>query len=495
MTHQLPIRLHITLAAAGAALGLSLIGCGGFATHDAHEQSTGEISGLTVASTPVGGTDYEPAPPPVERTAAAESMDEGGAMDDGYRGTTTEATGGAPAPRTATLAMDRDEAMVVGGEAEEDVSVTTTTVTVTERRRVEPQVQRVVVPRLTATAIADHDRRGAYLDFLQRQNHLGQRLGLDLRRRVRFRVVDAQGTPVPDARITLGEGQQQNLNVVGTTHADGVWDYFPGVVGSFRSERQQLTVRAAGHLARGTVTVPRQGDGVDVLVTLPELRVQRQGVLDLAFVIDVTGSMGDELAYVTNEVGGIVARVRESHPEASIRVGAVLYRDRSDSQPLQRIDFTANVNGFAQALGQIRAGGGGDYPEDLNAGLEHALRNLAWRQGGSRILALIADAPPKSYGGFDYQQAMRRASQDGIRILPVAASGADRTVEYLFRAMGAVTSTPYVTLTDHSGIGGSHLRPDTDRASVEMFSELLVRLLMADLAGMGMHEPDVARQG
>jgi hypothetical protein len=90
---------------------------------------------------------------------------------------------------------------------------------------------------------------------------------------------------------------------------------------------------------------------------------------------------------------------------------------------------------------------------------------------------------------FEYRAAMREASQRGIRILPVAASGADRRVEYLFRALGAYTSTPYTYLTDESGIGAPHMEADTDRVAVERFNDLLVRMVISDLRGDGMHEP------
>ncbi len=72
----------------------------------------------------------------------------------------------------------------------------------------------------------------------------------------------------------------------------------------------------------------------------------------------------------------------------------------------------------------------------------------------------------------------------------MAASGADRSLEYLMRAFGAFTGTPYVYLTDDSGIGNPHMEADTDRVIVEMFSDLLTRVLISDLKGRGMHEPD-----
>ena len=84
---------------------------------------------------------------------------------------------------------------------------------------------------------------------------------------------------------------------------------------------------------------------------------------------------------------------------------------------------------------------------------------------------------------------MISAAQRGIRILPVAASGANREVEVLFRAMGTFTSTPYVYLTDDSGIGNPHQEADTDRVAVEYFNDLLTRLMISDVRGWGMHEP------
>ena len=58
----------------------------------------------------------------------------------------------------------------------------------------------------------------------------------------------------------------------------------------------------------------------------------------------------------------------------------------------------------------------------------------------------------------------------------------------LFRAVGAFTSTPYVYLTDDSGIGNPHMQADTDRVGVERFRDLLTRVILSDLRGEGMHE-------
>jgi hypothetical protein len=174
-------------------------------------------------------------------------------------------------------------------------------------------------------------------------------------------------------------------------------------------------------------------------------------------------------------------------------VGAVFYRDRTDETNVERIAFTGDTQSFARDMQRVVAMGGGDYPEDMNAGLDAAMNQLGWSDGNAsdRVLVVIADAPPQHYSDeqFTWHEAIDTASQCGIRMVPVAASGADRSVEYLFRAMGAATSTPYVHLTDDSGVGAPHLAADTDHVTVERFADLLTRLVIADLQGAGMHEP------
>ncbi len=344
---------------------------------------------------------------------------------------------------------------------------------------------------LTAASVGDNDRRGNYTEFLSR--HVAERddLALDLSRRVRFRVVDARGRSVNDAAIDVA-GARERVGR-GRSHMDGGWDWFPslrrgGVEGA-------MTVRAtSGDLAASVdFTLPARGDMAETItVRLPGDVDSATRVLDLGFLIDVTGSMGDELRYVNREVSHIVDRIEATAPHVRVRVGAVFYRDREDAQTIDHIQFTTDTQSFAADMQRVTAMGGGDYPEDMNRGLDAAFHDLSWSDGNAdRILVVIADAPPQRYNDeqFTWHEAIDTAAQRGVRIVPVAASGADRTVEYLFRAMGAATSTPYVYLTDDSGVGAPHLAADTDHVTVERFADLLVRFVASDLQGSGMHEP------
>lgn len=451
------------------------LGCGGTAASGAGGSHVTEAVGTSGGEARGDGAAYDRAPPPT------------GPSDDlgGY----------AESESVAVSGGDRGAASPPAGAGAAVTTTTTSTVTVETVTEVtiapEPVVQQQQRALLTAASVGDHDRRDNYLDFLSRQGHFGRELGLDATRRVRFRVVDGRGVPVNDAQldITVGQG-----TTTGRTHADGIFDFHPSIhlPGSYGRAHARIT---AGQVSRTVAfDLPSHGDGGEVLFRLDGTHTAMPAVLDLAFAIDVTGSMEDELRYVNAEVSDIVARIRQASPETRVRVAATFYRDRTDRAVVQQIAFTDDVQAFAGAMEGVRASGGGDYPEDMYAGMQASLGRLAWSTGNAaRVLVLIADAPPKLYqdSGYDWRAALAEASARGIRILPVAASGADRRVEYLFRAFGSVTGAPYVYLTDDSGIGHGHQEADTDRVAVEYFADLLTRLVVSDLRGEGMHEPGV----
>ncbi|MBO6936069.1 MAG: VWA domain-containing protein [Deltaproteobacteria bacterium] len=466
------------------SLILALAGCAGsqLSQDTASHAEAGDVSVSTHTRTSVAtGGDGAAAPmaPMADSGGAPVRVAEGG-MPGGGEMAMEEAPAMAPPPpaEPATGAV----------RATTTTSTTTTvTVTVDTPTPTPAEVQQIQQPvrALTAATVGDHDRRGNYLQYLGRHPFEAQRLGLDMTRRVRFKVVDAGGQPLNDAALSIQIG---NSSIQGRTHADGVWDFFPGmhqVAGN-----ANVVVSANGSQGRAQLFVNGQGDSQDVVLRLNQVQAQSARVLDLGFLIDVTGSMEDELRYVNSEIADIVARITAEAPETQVRVGAVFYRDRHDSPALQRIAFTRDIGGFARAMQGIHASGGGDYPEDLNAGLHQAIAGLGWTGGNAvRTLVVISDAPPQRYQTqFDYRTAMLQAAARGIRILPVAASGADREVEFLFRAMATMTSSPYVYLTDDSGIGNHHMEADTDRVAVEYFHDLLTRLVIDDIHGHGMHE-------
>src|SRR5262249_15316606 len=105
-------------------------------------------------------------------------------------------------------------------------------------------------------------------------------------------------------------------------------------------------------------TVPAWTERWEVVV--PSARAQVPNDLDLCIVLDTTGSMGDELAYLKAEIKGIAAAVHDRFPQVNQRYGLVLYKDDGDEYVSRPFDFTASIDEFRNRLGAQSASGGGD---------------------------------------------------------------------------------------------------------------------------------------
>lgn len=206
-------------------------------------------------------------------------------------------------------------------------------------------------------------------------------------------------------------------------------------------------------------------------------------VVDVMFVIDATGSMGDELRYIKAELGSVIGRVEEEFEgeEVKIRVGANVYRDESDDYVVRPHPMTDRVDDVVNFLYRQEAGGGGDTPEAVEVALEDGIEKHEWSaQARARLLFLVLDAPPH----YDERRKeklrhlVRRANELGIRIIAVSSSGVDKETEFLMRFLGIHTGGTYTFLTDHSGIGNSHIAPTIGSYEVEYLDDLLVRLIV-----------------
>jgi len=199
--------------------------------------------------------------------------------------------------------------------------------------------------------------------------------------------------------------------------------------------------------------------------------------VDIGFLVDATGSMGDEMTFLQSEIKDIVRRVRGAEPDLDIRLSVVFYRDRGDDFITKSLPFTRSADEAVCFISGTSAGGGGDFPEDMNAGLEAMMRQSWSRDAVPQMLFVLADAPPHQYPGEDYtyHEAIADATASGIAIFPVAASGVDKPTEFLFRAMAVKTGGKYVFLTDDSGVGDSHEEPDITGYKVEKLNDLMVR--------------------
>ncbi len=208
---------------------------------------------------------------------------------------------------------------------------------------------------------------------------------------------------------------------------------------------------------------------------------QAPTVVDIAFVVDATASMGDEIKYLQAELQDVIAHAKDSLAATTLNLGSVFYRDAGDEYVTRTSNLSPDIAQTLAFIGQQQAGGGGDTPEAVDQALAAALNELAWSpQAKARLLFLILDAPPHENPQVlaSLQRSIRQAAARGIRLIPIAASGIDKSTEYLMRSLALATNGTYVFLTDDSGVGNPHLKPTTDKFDVELLNTLLVKLIV-----------------
>lgn len=250
-----------------------------------------------------------------------------------------------------------------------------------------------------------------------------------------------------------------------------------------------------------TVTpIPMYPEGV-----APLLRTNRVQV-DVAFVFDTTGSMGDELAQLQNNVLYIANELAQGNNNLDVHYGLVAYKDQGDSYVTQVYDFTSDATIFQANLMQLSAGGGGDTPEDLAAGLEATLHQMDWRGGDTiQLMFVVTDASAQLYGGVTYMDSIKEAAARGIKIHALAASGLDTLGEYMLRQAAQITMGRFIFLTYDSNAPVPASVPGSDRPdlsvgeardengvgeyAVEQLPQLVLRLIREEVAFVLVSQP------
>lgn len=228
---------------------------------------------------------------------------------------------------------------------------------------------------------------------------------------------------------------------------------------------------------------------------------QSQNV-EIAMVVDATGSMQDEIDYLKMDLNDVIFKAKGFSSTLNLSFANVFYKDNSDNYVTESQDFTRILSESVAYTNKHNAGGGGDTPEAVEIALDKAINGLSWSEDTrTKIMFLVLDAPPHNTPEIrnKIMTLCYKAAEKGIRIIPIAASGADKSTEYLMRCIALATNGTYIFISDHSGIGGSHTAPSTDNYTVELLNDLLVRIMKAytympdcnqQIADLGVELPD-----
>jgi hypothetical protein len=332
---------------------------------------------------------------------------------------------------------------------------------------------------LQAGSVDDNADLAGYLDYLARIQDLGIRVRpFDPSGRIRATVTGADGRPVAGAAVAISD----DVGAVTTqlTDSTGRVVFLPHGYGD---------VAATYHLTAGDVTVDA-APGTDVTLTVAAPGGAAAGVpVDVLFLIDVTGSMGDEVAQLTSTMASVAQELRDLPVAPDIRFAMTLYRDEGDTFVTATHDFTSDVAAFQRALAAVVADGGGDTPEALDEGLAAALSEPAWRDPATteQFVFLIADAAPQvDRQVTPYTETMLRAAQRGITVHAIGASQTDDAAEHAFRAIAQATGGRFVFLSYGAGGAALGTGTDIDATDYETMSldALVVRLVGEALSAL-----------
>ena len=339
---------------------------------------------------------------------------------------------------------------------------------------------------LRAGEVDDNADFDSYLAYLNRSAGIRARPA-DVSERYLLRVNDAAGRPVLDARVRIFDGEQQVFE--GRTYAGGKTVFFPRVAGvSGNAQQLRVLVEKGNSTVEGTLA--RGQASASTFVLRDAQAAPATPRLDVLFLLDATGSMGDEIAQIQQTIASIAERIDASQPRPELRFALVAYRDRGDAYVTQVHDFTPDVAQFRETLLATSAGGGGDDPESLNEALHAAVARVHWADNAVRLTFLVADAPPHlDYpNDYDYVQEARNAVAQGIKVYTIAASNSGDEAEYVLRQIAQQTLAHFIFLTyqpgQNSGAPGETTVHQVDPQSftVERLDDLVVQVVQRELA-------------
>lgn len=301
--------------------------------------------------------------------------------------------------------------------------------------------------------------------------------------RVAVRVFDEAGVTLTDAKVQLVKrAENGEETVIWTARTDNMgfanlWigvEQFEDVP---NEASLQIVINDIAQLQ--PVRITHFGESVVLNEFTCDMQLERK-VVDIAFIVDATGSMADEIRFLQADMKSIISSVESKYAHLNIRTGAVFYRDEGDDYLTRVSQFTDNLNSTSKFINKQSASGGGDYPEAVHTALEVGLQKLSWSEDGAiRLVFMLLDAPPHHNEQVleSLHISIPRYAEKGIRIIPIASSGIDKNTEFFLRFKSILTDATYVFITNDSGIGNDHIQATVGEYKVELLNELILRLI------------------
>ena len=293
-------------------------------------------------------------------------------------------------------------------------------------------------------------------------------------------VVDDAGNPVCGAKIELFVNDANKPEWTAISDNKGSAELWYNFHSSVDIEEEKTVTATVNGVKWNEPLRPTYNSADQInMNTLVAKSVTTRKSADIAFIVDATGSMFDEIDFLKDDLLNIIQRASSSSSTA-LRTGALFSRDEGDDYVTRAQDFNKDPEKTLKFIKKQQANGGGDYPEAVHAALEKALQELSWEEGNyARLAFLLLDAPPHNQQDVitSLQRSIEAYAANGIKIIPIAASGVDKNTEFVLRLMAIFTDGTYTFITNHSGVGNDHIEPTIGEYQVEQLNDLIVRLI------------------
>ena len=191
----------------------------------------------------------------------------------------------------------------------------------------------------------------------------------------------------------------------------------------------------------GTDNIIKANEKIEVDITKLKQFIEEKGeiinevfTLDLAFIMDITGSMSVYLEFAKKQIISIINKIMED-TTVIVKLGFVGYRDDNDNNQNYKIEeyvifpeLTKDVELVKNFISSANVGGGGDC-EDMGGGLSSALK-YKWKSR-SRFAILIADMPCHGIRYHGYNNDSLPEGDDRYKIEEIIEKFAEKNINLM----------------------------------------------------------------
>lgn len=329
----------------------------------------------------------------------------------------------------------------------------------------------------------DNKQFNYFLNFLNEYINV-EHINIDISERIKINIFDSSKKSIPNADIRIyGD---DNLLLKRKSYADGSFLFFPSEYDTISDFTVEITYMQQTKI----VNIDKKGKReIDIVFDL--LREEKKNIpLDLLFILDTTGSMGEEIHRLKATIEIINMNLLSLPSKPEVRFGMVLYKDRGDEEYITKIiPLTSDIASFQEELKKVYADGGNDIREDLQAALDDAVRKIRWNKDGIRLGFIVTDAPPHlDYNQeYTYADAVKDAGSAGIKIFSVGTGGLAVDGEYILRQISQYTYAKYIFLTygeneeSEGGIQGSVSHHTGSNFQTDKLEAIIIRFAKDEL--------------